>query len=264
MRVLSGRVFEERDRDGRADRLHRRRDVRAHPLAGREPARQAREVRRRSTSKDNPWMEIVGRGRPTSRTTASTRSRASSCTCRTCRTPAARFTLLVQDRQRPRASPPPAMRAAMRAVDPDLPLYAAARRSTSWSPSARPQRRLAALLITVFAAVALRARGGRDLRRDVVRGRPAHAGDRHPHGARRRARRASCRWCCATAPCWRSPASRSGCSRRSLLARLITSLLFQTSAADPPTFSLVPLLLLARRARSPATCRRGAPRASTR
>jgi putative ABC transport system permease protein len=29
-----------------------------------------------------------------------------------------------------------------------------------------------------------------------------------------------------------------------LLARLITSLLFQTSAADPPTFSLVPLLLL--------------------
>ena len=30
-----------------------------------------------------------------------------------------------------------------------------------------------------------------------------------------------------------------------LLARLIASLLFQTSAADPPTFSLVPLLLLA-------------------
>ena len=28
-------------------------------------------------------------------------------------------------------------------------------------------------------------------------------------------------------------------------ARLITSLLFQTSAADPPTFSVVPLLLLA-------------------
>ena len=30
-----------------------------------------------------------------------------------------------------------------------------------------------------------------------------------------------------------------------LLARLISSLLFQTSAADPPTFSIVPLLLLA-------------------
>jgi putative ABC transport system permease protein len=29
------------------------------------------------------------------------------------------------------------------------------------------------------------------------------------------------------------------------LARLITSLLFETSAADPPTFSLVPLLLAA-------------------
>jgi len=28
------------------------------------------------------------------------------------------------------------------------------------------------------------------------------------------------------------------------LARLITSLLFQTSASDPPTFSLVPLLLI--------------------
>jgi len=30
-----------------------------------------------------------------------------------------------------------------------------------------------------------------------------------------------------------------------LLARVIASLLFQTSAADPPTFSIVPLLLLA-------------------
>jgi putative ABC transport system permease protein len=30
-----------------------------------------------------------------------------------------------------------------------------------------------------------------------------------------------------------------------LLARLISSLLFQTSASDPPTFSVVPLLLLA-------------------
>jgi putative ABC transport system permease protein len=29
-----------------------------------------------------------------------------------------------------------------------------------------------------------------------------------------------------------------------LLARLISALLFQTSATDPPTFSLVPLLLL--------------------
>jgi putative ABC transport system permease protein len=29
-----------------------------------------------------------------------------------------------------------------------------------------------------------------------------------------------------------------------VLARLISALLFQTSAADPPTFSLVPLLLL--------------------
>jgi putative ABC transport system permease protein len=30
-----------------------------------------------------------------------------------------------------------------------------------------------------------------------------------------------------------------------LLARLISSLLFQTSTADPPTFSIVPLVLLA-------------------
>jgi putative ABC transport system permease protein len=29
------------------------------------------------------------------------------------------------------------------------------------------------------------------------------------------------------------------------LARLITSLLFQTSAADPPTFSVVPVVLIA-------------------
>jgi putative ABC transport system permease protein len=30
-----------------------------------------------------------------------------------------------------------------------------------------------------------------------------------------------------------------------LLARLVSSLLFQTSASDPPTYSVVPLLLLA-------------------
>jgi putative ABC transport system permease protein len=30
-----------------------------------------------------------------------------------------------------------------------------------------------------------------------------------------------------------------------LLARLITSLLFETSAADPPTFSIVPVVLIA-------------------
>jgi putative ABC transport system permease protein len=30
-----------------------------------------------------------------------------------------------------------------------------------------------------------------------------------------------------------------------VLARLITSLLFQVSATDPPTFSIVPLLLVA-------------------
>ena len=46
-----------------------------------------------------------------------------------------------------------------------------------------------------------------------------------------------------------TPRARRGRDRpgrwRSLLARLISALLFQTSAADPPTFSLVPLLLLA-------------------
>ena len=49
-----------------------------------------------------------------------------------------------------------------------------------------------------------------------------------------------------------------------VLARLITSLLFQTSAADPPTFSLVPLLLLDRRAAGLLLSRRGARRGSTR
>ena len=72
------------------------------------------------------------------------------------------------------------------------------------------QRRLAAQLISVFAGGRAAAGGGRHLRRDVLRGGPAHAGDRHPHGARRRARRASCRWCCATAPSWRWPASAIG------------------------------------------------------
>ena len=48
--------------------------------------------------------------------------------------------------------------------------------------------RLYATLLGLFAAIAAAAGGDRHLRRDRLRRRPAHARDRHPHGARRAAR----------------------------------------------------------------------------
>ena len=50
------------------------------------------------------------------------------------------------------------------------------------------QPRFYMLLLAIFARCCAGARRNRHLRRPVVRGRPAHARDRHPHGARRAGR----------------------------------------------------------------------------
>ena len=115
--------------------------------------------------------------------------------------PVASATLIVRAEKDP-AAPAAASAQAVKAVDPEVPLYAV--RTLAEIVSDRTaQRRLAVMLITVFAAVALAPGRGRDLRRDVVRGRAADAGDRHPHGAGRGAPATSCAWCCGTAASWR-------------------------------------------------------------
>ena len=135
------------------------------------------------------------------------------------------------------------LRAAMRAANPDIPLYQlrARRRAGRRALGRAPAGGAADQRVRDGRAG---AGGGRHLRRDVLRRGAAHAGDRHPHGARRGRGDASCRWCSRTARCWRVVGVAIGLALAFGLARLISSLLFQTSAADPPTFSVVPLLLL--------------------
>ena len=58
----------------------------------------------------------------------------------------------------------------------------------------------------------------RPVRSGRVRGQPAHPGNRHPHGDRRRPARPCCAWCCARASCWRSSAWSSACSPASARA----------------------------------------------
>ena len=56
------------------------------------------------------------------------------------------------------------------------------------------QRRLTMLLLAIFAGAGAGAGGCRHLRRDRLQRVAAHAGDRHPHGARRAATATCCGW----------------------------------------------------------------------
>ena len=97
-------------------------------------------------------------------------------------------------------------------------------------------------------------RGARPLRRDVLRGRAAHARARRCAWRSARASRSCGAWCCARRWCSARSGSRSGSAARSLLSRTLTTLLFSVSPSDPAT-------LAARRARccSLTTLARGLP-----
>ena len=222
--------------------LHRGRDVCPHPLAGGEPARQAREVRR--PRRRGPPLD-GGRGprRPRQELRRRRARRGSSSTCRSCRA----------RRAGSRSWPAPArspgtvasgMRQALHAVDGQLPIYAI-----------RPLDEIVAERSARAAALRaahrrLRDRGPRCSPRWASTGScPTRwrSARRRSASAWRSARSGSTSsgWCCAAAPSSPSPASPSASRPPSALARLIAALLFETSTADPPTFSAVPVLLLA-------------------
>ena len=122
---------------------------------------------------------------------------------------------------------------------PTLPVFAVRHDRASSCPSGPRQRRLAVLLISVFAGVALL------LAAVGIYGVMSYA----VASARRRSASAW-RWAPSASEILRmvlrygttmaaSRRHRSRASSRLRLARLIASLLFQASAADPPTFSVV-------------------------
>ena len=99
------------------------------------------------------------------------------------------------------------------------------------------------VLMTVFGGVGAAARGDRHLRPDGVFGAAAHAGDRHPAGARRGGASGAEDGRVPGHARWRWSASSSAWLRRSALARVIASLLFGVQARDPLVFVAMPLVL---------------------
>jgi putative ABC transport system permease protein len=135
------------------------------------------------------------------------------------------------------------LRAAVKAADPELPLYAV-RTLPEIVSDRTAQRRLAATLIAVFAvvALALAAVGIYGVMSYAVAQRTQEIGIRMALGAERRE---ILRMVLRHGTLMAVSGVGLGLAAAFGLARLITSLLFQTSAADPPTFSIVPVVLIA-------------------
>ena len=106
-------------------------------------------------------------------------------------------------------------------------------------------------------------RRGRALRRAVVRGRRAHAGDRRAHGAGRAGARRCAAWWSRRERAWSRSASSSASSAAVAATRALGSLLFGVEALDVATFVGVAVTMVGS-ACSRATCRRGGRRASIR
>jgi putative ABC transport system permease protein len=135
------------------------------------------------------------------------------------------------------------VRQAVKAVDPEVPVYAV--RTLAEIVSDRTaQRRLAVMLITVFAAVALllAAVGIYGVMSYAVAQRTQEIGIRMALGAERRD---ILRMVLRHGSLMAVTGIGLGLTVALGLARLITSLLFQVSATDPPTFSVVPVVLIA-------------------
>jgi len=131
----------------------------------------------------------------------------------------------------------------MRTANPDIPLYQV-RALDELVAERSAERRLAAQLIGVFATVALvlAAVGIYGVMSYAVAQRTQEIGIRMALGA---GEENILQMVMKNGAALALAGVAIGLLAAFLLARLISSLLFQTSASDPPTFSIVPLLLLA-------------------
>jgi putative ABC transport system permease protein len=151
-------------------------------------------------------------------------------------------TLIVRAEKDP-AALSASIRQAVKAVDLEVPVYSVRTLAEIVSDSTA-QRRLAVMLITVFAAVALllAAVGIYGVMSYAVAQRTQEIGIRMALGAERRD---ILRMVLRNGSLMAVSGIGLGLATALVLARLITSLLFQVSATDPPTFSIVPVLLIA-------------------
>jgi len=240
VKVLAGRVFEDRDRD-EAPRVCIVDDTFAKThWPGESPL--GKRVKFGGLADSNlPWMEVVGQVGHVKNYGVDEDSRV-ELYLPYMQNSSGGFTLLAKTDASAGVAAD-AMRAAMRAVNPELPLYQI-RPLEELVTERSAERRLAAQLITVFAAVALvlAAVGIYGVMSYAVAQRTQEIGIRMALGAGQES---------ITQMVLRNGATLAiagvaiGLVAAFLLARLISSLLFQTSATDPPTYSIVPLVLLA-------------------
>jgi putative ABC transport system permease protein len=240
IRVLEGRVFEERDREGvQAVCIVDERFAKTH-WPGQSPL--GKRVKFGSLdSKDNPWMEVVGQVAHVKNYGVDEESRVELYLPYLQNTGSG-FALLVKTDAAAGVAAS-SLRAAMSAASPDIPLYQI-RAVDDIVAERSVQRRLAAQLTSVFAAMALAlaAVGIYGVMSYAVAQRTQEIGIRMALGAGEEG---------ILQMVLRNGATLAlvgvgiGLALAFGLARLISSLLFQTSATDPPTFGVVPLLLLA-------------------
>jgi putative ABC transport system permease protein len=240
LRVLAGRVFTERDTAAAppvavVDETF----VRAH-YPGESPLGKRMRFGGRSPAPDVKWLEIVGVVGHVKNYGVDQASRVEVYLPYD-QSPVTGVTLIVRAEKDP-AALSSALRESVKAVDPDVPVYAM--RTLSELVSDRTaQRRLAVILITVFAAVALllAAVGIYGVMSYAVAQRTQEIGIRMALGAERHD---ILRMVLRHGSLMAVTGIAVGVVAALVLARLITSLLFQVSATDPPTFSVVPLVLI--------------------
>jgi putative ABC transport system permease protein len=238
VRVLEGRVFDDRDRtDSPLVCMIDETFARAH-WPGESPLGKRLKFGRLSNT-ESKWMEVVGVVAHVKNYGVDEDSRVEMY-LPYLQSSSGSFTLLVRSDAEP-AALAGGLRQAVRTVDPELPVYSI-RTLREIVAERSAQRRLAVVLISVFAGLALvlAAVGIYGVMSYAVAQRTQEIGIRMALGAERQH---------VLQMVLRSGATLAvvgvgiGLVTAFGLARLMTSLLFQTSAADPPTFSLVPLLL---------------------
>ena len=242
VRVREGRVFTDHDTaDAPPVAVVDETFVRAHFPQGDALGKRFRFGRSSPEDKDVKWMEIVGVVSHVKNYGVDQESRV-EIYLPYFQSPVTNATLLVRSSTDP-AALAASVRQAVKAVDPEVPVYSV--RTLAEIVSDRTaQRRLAVMLITVFAAVALllAAVGIYGVMSYAVAQRTQEIGIRMALGAERRD---ILRMVLRHGSLMAAAGIGLGLAVALGLARLITSLLFQVSATDPPTFSLVPVVLIA-------------------
>ena len=239
IRVLEGRVFEERDREGAPSVCIVDETFARTHWPGQSPLGKRVKFGGLSDTK-NPWMEVVGQVAHVKNYGVDEESRVELYLPYLQNTGSG-FALLVKTDNATGVAAS-GMRAAMAAANPDIPLYQL-RAVDELVAERSAERRLAAQLISVFATVALvlAAVGIYGVMSYAVAQRTQEIGIRMALGA---GEETITQMVLKNGAVLAVVGVSIGLALAFGLARLISSLLFQTSTADPPTFSVVPLLLL--------------------